>query len=58
MDKAILIIDMPEYCCNCPLNFWNRCGVLEAKEKMSGCIENPSTEKLSNCPLKPAVINI
>ena len=53
MNKAILVIDMPEYCCNCSLNFWNRCGVLEAKEKLSGHIENPSTERLENCPLKP-----
>ena len=52
MSKAILVIDMPESCCNCPINFWNNCGRLESKSKTSGRIENPSTERLQNCPLK------
>lgn len=52
MDKAILIIDMPEFCCNCPLNFWNKCIILEEKAKTSGHIENPSRNRLKDCPLK------
>lgn len=52
MKKAVLVIDMPESCCNCPMNFWNNCGVLDAKKKFSGRIEKPSTERLKDCPLK------
>lgn len=53
MSKAILVIDMPESCSSCPINFWNRCNVLEAQKKLSGWIENPSRERLKNCPLRP-----
>ena len=52
MSKAILIIDMPEVCSNCPINFWNQCGILEHELKHSGRIENPSYSKLDRCPLK------
>ena len=53
MNKAILVIDMPNACCECPINFWNHCGVLEHNRKFSGIIENPSTERLDGCPLNP-----
>ena len=53
MNKSILVIDTPYSCSNCPINFWNNCGVLEHKSKTSGHIENPSYERLQNCPLKP-----
>jgi len=41
-------MEMPDRCCNCPINFWNNCGLLD---KISGHIENPSHERLPNCPL-------
>lgn len=50
----MVYIDMqiPEVCASCPINFWNRCRLLEWKVKTSGRIENPDTERLSSCPLQ------
>ena len=47
----LIDIEMPECCANCPINFWNSCRILESQSKTSGHIENPSDERLSNCPL-------
>lgn len=45
---------MPDACCECPVNFWNSCGILEhTKGKTLGRIEHPSTERLPDCPLIP-----
>lgn len=52
MQKAILVMDMPDRCCNCPMNFWNNCGILQYNWQPHR-IENPSTERLPNCPLRP-----
>ena len=42
-------IEMPEACCECPLNFWNRYRLLQTKT--GGWIEHPSIKRLDNCPL-------
>lgn len=49
MSKVILVMEHDGVCACCPLNFWNRCRALNEQH-----IENPSDEKLPNCPLKPA----
>lgn len=43
---------MPEVCANCPINFWNRCRILERKG-LEERIEDPSNSRLPNCPLIP-----
>lgn len=44
-------MEMPECCANCPINFWNHCRLMN---QINGRIENPSNERLPDCPLKEA----
>ena len=44
-------MDMPESCANCPINFWNNCGLIKCGNAIGGRIEDPS-KRLPDCPLK------
>lgn len=45
-------MEMPECCCDCPINFWNNCGLIRFHHAIGGRIENPDDERLPDCPLK------
>ena len=49
-------MEMPKYCSDCPINFWNNCGLIKWGSAIGGRIENPDDERLPNCPLKKVVI--
>ena len=55
MDKAILVFDMPEHCCNCPCFVtWE---VIPSIEEYTCNLKNISVDKYNKpdwCPLKPA----
>lgn len=48
---VLIDMEMPKACCECPINFWNRCALLAPIGRGGGNIEHPSDGRLPNCPL-------
>ena len=51
--KAILIMDMPDSCSECPAFCWFGCPLVEDENWMTQNTEKSCTERMSYCPLKP-----